>query len=772
MAYGFNNDKSKVLVYPKSEVYSKNEVNAEISNVNGRISNIITSPAPTEQEIIDARRSADGTDYQSLGDAIRGQVTDLQTEIQSEIESAIEGAIETTRNINSVPCGRYYVHTSGEIRPSGNLNYGMSDMLECEPSTIYTASAHGMPDKTYIYIAEYTADKTFIQRSPGVYNVKTLTTTANTAYICVWCNNANGIPLTDDIAIQIERSSSATAYVPHQTANDFFARQDIDTLNDRIAIEYGLNLAKSATTITDNATVEADGNGYKVIATKTSNSRIRYVCIDSVTAEDVGKAFTFSADLYEMDENITSTRMAIMADTALRRSKDFTQPGSGTLSYTVTSADIGKKIACALYSNADSLSDVYSIWHNIQITDLPYATEYSDNVYTVIDYTARAKGEALRGDVNALIELTNRGLNRSVVCTATQTFTVKGNPFLPTVINCRSKFTGTQPTIRFFTSLYRSPIYDIGDDREYLLQSWVVAPAMNSETITFTITVEDGSTLTIENITAENVQRIYPNKYCTPQFVAHQGFTQMCPANTRPSFQMAGKLGYSACVANVKITSDNVFICWHDDTFVSGSKSKARDADGNPPTEELVIANMTYEELLEWDVGRWMNDYWTGTRLATLDEFFRICARYGMQPIISIHPSLSVSQWESVKSMLVKHGLLNRLIVKASETAMLQPAFNVFGEDICGYMGYSVATAAFTTFVENNHIDRSKVRLILEPFINDISQAWVTQILSAGFECSCWTTKEKHPASQLKQICEWGVTMFTDDANCQNGLYW
>lgn len=46
--------------------------------LNARIDNIIASPAPSEQEIIDARLGANGVTYTSLGDAIRGQCSDLQ----------------------------------------------------------------------------------------------------------------------------------------------------------------------------------------------------------------------------------------------------------------------------------------------------------------------------------------------------------------------------------------------------------------------------------------------------------------------------------------------------------------------------------------------------------------------------------------------------------------------------------------------------------------------------------------------------------------------
>lgn len=50
-----------------------------------RIDNIIAGPAPSAEEIVDARYGDDGVTYPSLGDAIRDQVSDLKSEI-SDIE--------------------------------------------------------------------------------------------------------------------------------------------------------------------------------------------------------------------------------------------------------------------------------------------------------------------------------------------------------------------------------------------------------------------------------------------------------------------------------------------------------------------------------------------------------------------------------------------------------------------------------------------------------------------------------------------------------------
>lgn len=46
-----------------------------------RIDNIIAGPAPSAEEIVDARLGADGVTYNSLGTAIRTQVTDLKSDI-------------------------------------------------------------------------------------------------------------------------------------------------------------------------------------------------------------------------------------------------------------------------------------------------------------------------------------------------------------------------------------------------------------------------------------------------------------------------------------------------------------------------------------------------------------------------------------------------------------------------------------------------------------------------------------------------------------------
>lgn len=55
-----------------------------------RIDNIIAGPAPSAEEIVDARLGADGVTYPTLGDAIRDQFTDVKSDLTSFIDESFD----------------------------------------------------------------------------------------------------------------------------------------------------------------------------------------------------------------------------------------------------------------------------------------------------------------------------------------------------------------------------------------------------------------------------------------------------------------------------------------------------------------------------------------------------------------------------------------------------------------------------------------------------------------------------------------------------------
>ena len=71
-----------------------------IATTNARLDNIVTSPAPTEQEIIDARLGADGVSYGSLGEAIRDQFDHVQDDIKGTQTGVLTGIMDLTEISN------------------------------------------------------------------------------------------------------------------------------------------------------------------------------------------------------------------------------------------------------------------------------------------------------------------------------------------------------------------------------------------------------------------------------------------------------------------------------------------------------------------------------------------------------------------------------------------------------------------------------------------------------------------------------------------------
>lgn len=69
------------LVADNGSDTGKMKTTALTDPLNERIDNIISGPAPSAAEIIDARRGANGTNYTSLGAAIRSQVSDLTNDL-------------------------------------------------------------------------------------------------------------------------------------------------------------------------------------------------------------------------------------------------------------------------------------------------------------------------------------------------------------------------------------------------------------------------------------------------------------------------------------------------------------------------------------------------------------------------------------------------------------------------------------------------------------------------------------------------------------------
>ena len=314
--------------------------------------------------------------------------------------------------------------------------------------------------------------------------------------------------------------------------------------------------------------------------------------------------------------------------------------------------------------------------------------------------------------------------------------------------------------------IYESHAYRIGREKEYKMHTFRTAPIfLPSLTLSLSFNIPEGTALFIKNLATAPTDKA-TDLIGGPRHNAHLGLWGMAPDNTMPAFELAAASGFPACIAVPKVTKDGVIVCIHDDTI----NRTARDKDGNAPTEPIYVWDKTYEELCEWEYGSYMNEVYRGTRLPRLSEFFDLCARSGMRPMFSTHPGLTVPQWEEVKEMLKRRGLLRKFHIKSFGADILKTAYSVFGNEIEGYT-FDVGSWA-DTHIEtllSTGIDVKASRVGIEAQFDHYTEEIAAAIRGAGLFASAWNIKRRK-FSEYERLMAFGVTEFTEDYHCSMNL--
>ena len=342
------------------------------------------------------------------------------------------------------------------------------------------------------------------------------------------------------------------------------------------------------------------------------------------------------------------------------------------------------------------------------------------------------------------------------------------------LVTALSSYSGENyPEIRFLLTvngqdkpIYESHSYRIGKSGEYTMQQWRVPPAFLTDmTISVCFDIPEGTALYLKNF---SIGSDFPAKVCDTgiRHNAHLGFWGLAPDNTMPALELAAVSGFSSCIVVPKVTKDGVIVCIHDDTI----NKTARDKNGNAPSEPIYVWDKTYAELSEWEYGSYFNEIYKGVRLPKLSEFFDLCQRTGMSPMFSTHPGLTVEQWQEVKAMLKKRGLLKKFHIKSFGADILKTAYSVFGNEIDGYT-YDVSSWKDTTVATfaDTGIDPRSCRVGIEFMFSSYTEEIAREICEAGYFASAWDVKRRK-FSEYERLMSWGVTEFTEDYHCSMGL--
>ena len=130
--------------------------------------------------------------------------------------------------------------------------------------------------------------------------------------------------------------------------------------------------------------------------------------------------------------------------------------------------------------------------------------------------------------------------------------------------------------------------------------------------------------------------------------IAHAGLSEYYPLDTELSIIGAKKAGFTAVEFNVQISSDGVYVLYHDDNMVRVGG-----------TAQQTIGNLTYAELQTFDYGAWKDSKFTGTPICTFDNAIMVCKLLSLKVCIDCKTIRTVEQFTEANNIVKRWGMEN-----------------------------------------------------------------------------------------------------------------
>jgi len=111
-----------------------------------------------------------------------------------------------------------------------------------------------------------------------------------------------------------------------------------------------------------------------------------------------------------------------------------------------------------------------------------------------------------------------------------------------------------------------------------------------------------------------------------PKVIGHRGAAAYAPENTIESIHTAADVGVEWVELDVKITKDHVPIIFHDDTL-------DRTTNGSG-----LVAELTYDEIKQYECGSWYGESFTGIKIPSLEEAVDALIERGLGLNLEIKP--------------------------------------------------------------------------------------------------------------------------------------
>lgn len=134
------------------------------------------------------------------------------------------------------------------------------------------------------------------------------------------------------------------------------------------------------------------------------------------------------------------------------------------------------------------------------------------------------------------------------------------------------------------------------------------------------------------------------------------------PEQSLASYALAYRNGCRTMLANVQVTSDGEYVCFHDLTLGddTGTSNPVRHTDGTELTaaeKALHIHDLTLAELDAFDFGIKKGSQYAGTKILRLADFLKWCKVMNCTAMIETKVNLTAAQAAAIADMVLRYGL-------------------------------------------------------------------------------------------------------------------
>lgn len=245
---------------------------------------------------------------------------------------------------------------------------------------------------------------------------------------------------------------------------------------------------------------------------------------------------------------------------------------------------------------------------------------------------------------------------------------------------------------------------------------------------------------------------MYRNTNCKLQ--AHRGVSTDAPENTMAAFRLAVEQGYDIIEFDPKCTKDDIPIVLHDRTL-----NRTGRIAGEPFAEETKIADKTFAELADIDVGEWFDKKYCGEHIPTLAQALDYMKSVDIEAKIdNVVQRFTEEQIAKVFDIVEKHGN-DKVGLTCSDLALLRRYAERFPTAPLHYDG-PVSEEALDTLASFSEGHKTVVWMRLDNKATSwnktppVSESYSALVKGRGFLLGVWIL---HTDEEMQEALRFGA---------------